>query len=265
MGLWYVYLMWRRAASHDQGVNWGRFLLTFESRWVADEYYMTLCQLKTANGQPRFKTMARTSAQLWAFDSVEESGSGDNGWWWAPIFIWRESRYATNLGSFANRVMHTYLSDGNHSQRTDWPILNDLAEGSDWISGKTFFIRNKRQRTRYWYDPGNGFVQVSTSMHTKFRITRTSAALQLVAGDAQQILTRDDTVEVVPVGSRGSPRYIQAAASGMLTISTTRGSILFRNFLLGLATVWKQTNAGNMIPSVSWADVADEGDEWELC
>jgi hypothetical protein len=256
--------MWRRP-SHDQGVNWGRFLLTFESRWVADEYYITLCSLKTANGAPRFQTLTRTAPQLWSFDSVQETGSGDSGYWWAPIFIWRDSRYTGDLGRFANSVIHTYLSDGNHSQRNEWPILNDLAEGSDWVNGRAFFIRNKRHRTRYWYDGGDGFVQVSTSMHTKFRITRQSAGAQLVAGGAQQILTRSDKVEVCPVGSVSQQSYIGGSAAGKLALSTSKTTILFGDFLSGLGSVWEAAGSGSVKQFVTRAGLADEGDEWELC
>jgi len=131
MTIWYVYLVWRRPSTHEQGMNWGRFLLTFESRYVADEFYITLCSLTTASGQPRFALLTRTAPQLWAFDSIQETGTGDDGWWWAPIFIWRESRFNNILKPFADRIIHTYLSDGNHSQRNPWPIITDQADGAD--------------------------------------------------------------------------------------------------------------------------------------
>ncbi|RYP20437.1 hypothetical protein DL765_002813 [Monosporascus sp. GIB2] len=265
MTLWYVYLMWRRPANHDQGVNWGRYLLTFENRYVADEYYITLCSLTTADGRPRFNLLTRTAPQLWAFDSVQETGSGDNGWWWAPIFIWRDRRFAGDLGRFANSVMHIYLSDGNHSQRNDWPILNDQAEGADWLDGGAFYIRNKRHRTRFWHDAGDGFVQVSTTMHTKFRVTRQSLGTRLVAGDAKQVLTRSDVVQVCPVGSVGPIRYIEASAPGKIRLSTARNTIKFGDFFSGLGSTWEPTGSGSLKQFVTRTTDADEGDEWELC
>ncbi|KAF1998463.1 hypothetical protein P154DRAFT_602891 [Amniculicola lignicola CBS 123094] len=256
MTLHYVYVVWRRL-SHEQGTNWGRFMLTFESRYVADEFYMAMATLRRSDGSPRFVTFSRAGAQLWTFDSNAEPQDP----WWALMYV----HLSGILKPFKERMIHTYLSDGNHSQRFDWPVIAIPAEGPDWVDGGAFFVRNKRQRTRYWFCAPDGSIHVSTTHQTKFRIRRAAGtsgqASTLAAGDLKQILIRKDMVTVQAIGSLF---YVSIPASGRLAQTAALVTWSFGRFFAGLGARWEADSAGVERLYVVGTN-EDEGDEWELC
>ena len=68
-GLFYVYMKVIRLADSARA-DYGRYLLTFESRWAADELYRELKTLKNSAGVVRFSYLSRTNPQYWLYDTA---------------------------------------------------------------------------------------------------------------------------------------------------------------------------------------------------
>ncbi|PWW73503.1 hypothetical protein C7212DRAFT_333255 [Tuber magnatum] len=56
-------MKWSRENNPNRA-DWGRHLLTFESRWAADELFRGLQGLKTAAGANRFTMLKRVNPQF---------------------------------------------------------------------------------------------------------------------------------------------------------------------------------------------------------
>ncbi|KAH8091685.1 hypothetical protein BXZ70DRAFT_476266 [Cristinia sonorae] len=148
-GIFYAY------ARHTT-TDWAwRYLITFESRTVADEWWRAVTD-SVEGGYQRFKGVSRLSAQWYTHDPNDGGNIMDTV---------NDDRCAAK---FKTKVMFTLLYD------RDGRIFS-AAEGSDYTdykSGDLFFIRSVMQPNLFWYlDTSSREILASTERRTKFKIS----------------------------------------------------------------------------------------------
>ena len=156
------------------------------------------------------------------------------------------------LREFNYKFMSTFLAVTSAAR--DWPVLANPTIGPDWVSGKTFYIRNRRQPNLYWYYQYQGIV-ISTDRRTKFRVKDEDY-------DDERVLIRKDKVTIEPVGSLGTPigMYVTKNGDGEeLSVGSTRHVWTFSDLFYSIGVSWH--GDGNQF-AISLPDL---GDEWELC
>jgi len=233
----------------------GRHILTFESRFAADELFRTLQEMRTThNGS--FNILKRETPQFWAYDTT----SGD-----ASVAI-RNAQQADDLLSFNKRFCSTILP--NASEFRFWPIIPNPVIGPDWVNGGTFFIRNRRQPDLYWVGRGEDIL-VHQYERSKIRIQ----SPQL--NDADKVLIRSDrvTLEILP-------HSMEEAAAGkkyigkhrklwrlMVTDEPCEWSFgdLFKNFGVEFKALENSEVGMPVIWQYVTYNTAGTGEEWELC
>ena len=165
------------------------------------------------------------------------------------------------------------LLPANHLNNTghNWTVI-PITDVPDWVSGRTYFIRNKRQLDSYWYvDHGHdNRIHVSKELRTKFRIT----AVQSQAGTEEHVLIRSDLVMIEcvngPEASKDEPtRFITASSSsgrsgGKLEVSTSLKHWRFGTFFEEFAVVASRNGRGQLDNVIYWT-TGGEGDVWEPC
>lgn len=143
-----------------------------------------------------------------------------------------------------------------------WPVFPNLVDGPDWVSGNTFFIRNKRQPQLYWAAVGGAATDlgpnliVSTTFRSKFRVHSTE-------GRSKAVLIREDRVTVSLVSSQNSLRalYVVRGDAGLLALDSDEKEWKFGDFFTRFGSVWV-----NKVEVLSVNDEdSDLGDEWEFC
>ncbi|CUS14773.1 unnamed protein product [Tuber aestivum] len=245
-GIYYVYMKWTRE-NNPTRTDWGRHLLTFESRWAADEAFRGLQGLKTAAGAKRFTTLKRVNPQFWCYDSVD----GDP--WWTIVYVQRENK----LPELNYTLMSVILADANAGR--DWPVISNPTIGRDWITGGSYYIRNRRQPNLYWYREGVRIV-ISTNRRTQFRIKD-------VDFDDERVLIKKDEVTIEPLNSLGHPTgdYVVKNGDGQkLSVGATRQVWDFSDLFDGVGVTW--TGEDGSSSDIQFAtSLPDVGDEWELC
>ena len=201
-GIYYVYVNPTRETG-SCAVQCGS-LLTFRSRWDSDELFRGLQAIKTGDGASRFATLQRVNPQFWCYDTV----LGDT--WWSIVEALHENALPIHY-----KFMYASLIHGLTGR--DWPVFANPTIGPDWVSGKTFYIRNRRQPNLYWYYQYQGIV-ISTDRRTKFRVKDEDY-------DDERVLIRKDKVTIEPVGSLGTPigMYVTKNGDGeALSVGSTR-------------------------------------------
>ena len=163
----------------------------------------------------------------------------------------------------------TVLPASYHTQiGQNWTII-PITNVPDWVSGRTYFIRNKRQPESYWYvDHGHdNRIHVSTELRTKFRIT----AAQPQKGTKDHVLIRSDLVMIECVGrpsaSRTEPALFISASSpsgGRLEVSTKLKHWHFGAFFEAFAVDASKNELGQLDNVLYWT-IGGEGDVWEPC
>ncbi|PUU78691.1 hypothetical protein B9Z19DRAFT_1083368 [Tuber borchii] len=245
-GIYYVYMKYTRETQNNRADN-GRHLLTFQSRWDADELFRGLQALKTPAGASRFPTLKRVSPQFWCYDGVEPDPSLN------IVLIQRENV----LPEFNYKFMSVVLSDA--TDHRNWPILANPTIGPDWVSGKTFYIRNRRQPSLYWYFE-DCLIAISTRRRTKFRIKDRRY-------DDERVLIRKDEVTIEPCGSLGTTigKYVIKNGDGeMLSVGSTRQVWDFSDLFDSVGVTW--VDGTDFSPETQFATSLPKlGDEWELC
>lgn len=245
-GVYYVYMKYVRETDTLRA-DYGRHLLTFRSRWDADELFRGLQALKTSAGASRFTKLQRVTSQFWCYDTVE----GDP--WWTIVYVQRENA----LPEFNYKFMSVILADAAAGR--DWPILANPTLGPDWVNGKTFYIRNHRQPNLYWYYSAPRIV-ISTSRRTKFLIKDSTY-------DEERVLIRKDKVTIEPVGSLGTSIGVYVAKNGdgnPLTVSSTEQVWDFADLFDSVGVTWDD-ESGFASGTQFATSLPDLGDEWELC
>lgn len=181
---------------------------------------------------------------MWNYDS-------DEGWD-VVISILRNPAFA----HFARRIMSVLLPYAGGG--ADWPVI-PIVEGPDWVSGKTYFIRNKRQPELYWYYSG-GYIEVSRIQKSKFRIDE-EGAIGGVEGGEPIALIGSDIVEVSMAGQTGKRSLYLGTEPGSNRLVVGDGGLWsFSSFMDG--------RFGSVVQGdqefVTWEEDGN-GDEWEFC
>ncbi|RPB02011.1 hypothetical protein L873DRAFT_572517 [Choiromyces venosus 120613-1] len=245
-GVYHVFMKYTRETDTLRA-DYGRHLLTFESRWAADELFRGLQSLKTAAGAKRFTTLTRVSPQFWCYDTV----AGDP--WWTIVYVQRENA----LPAFNYKFMSVILADAAVGR--DWPILCNPTIGTDWVSGNTFYIRNRRLPGLFWYRSGGRLV-LSTTRRSKFLITDSDV-------DDERVLIKTDNVTIMPVGYLNLPfgEYVYKNADGAkLSIGGTKQVWLFSDLFNSIGATWASETG--FADGTQFAISAPKGgDEWEPC
>ena len=239
-------MKWTRE-TYKGRAEYGRHILTCQSRWDADELFRSLQTLKTSAGASRFPTLKRVNSQFWCYDGI------DTGPGWTIVNVQKENA----LPEFNYKFMSALLADAELGR--DWPVLANSTIGPDWVSGKTFYIRNRRQPSLYWYSE-NCLIVISTYRRTKFRIKDKSY-------DGERVLIRKDEVTIEPVGSLGTPigKYVIKNGDGeVLTVGSTRQVWDFSDLFDSVGVTWADET--EFSPETQFATSLPKlGDEWELC
>jgi len=160
-------------------------------------------------------------------------------------------------------VLCTFLRSGGN-----WPVLPNPVVGSDWVSGKTFFIRNRRQPGTYWW-VHDTHIHTSEQRRTKFRIDLTGTApckdpVILVRKDSVRIAAIPETTTSAAV-TRGVV-YISKgrSESGRLEMAEEGHSWLLEELLITRVGVrWVSDRQGHVRPELTHMPNGGS-DEWEL-
>ncbi|CEL00669.1 hypothetical protein ASPCAL00267 [Aspergillus calidoustus] len=260
-GLYSVVFKWAPATYHDNEIL-SRNVLCFSSRYDADEFYRQLQTLKYNNAQ--FMTrLSRSSPQFWTYDS---NHNGDAVYF---LFKWQL------MSNFKNVV--TLLN--NSSYQAYMYSLPNLVTGPDWLSGDTFFIRNRRQPNLYWW-VHDTHIHTSEQRRTKFRIQKTPGHDDTtIAGSCKPVLIRKDHVHVGVVTETVTSSAVTGGAqfvsirdtknkSNSLTLDNKPYLWIFGELLQQKVGVrWGDEipeEKGQMKPLLVFMP-NDGGDEWELC
>lgn len=258
-GLYYVFLKWSSANGNAGAAQWGRYMLCFPSRYDADELFREMQTLPSSNkGDIMFRLLKRHSPQFWVYDSSES--------WYSIRNIQTQNQLPGFRDRFSMLLLPGFDSDGI------WPIIANPVTGPDWVSGGSFFIRNRRQNDLYWY-VHDDHIHTSNSHRSKFRITKTAPGN---IDTDPLVLIRDDDVTVQAVKETLSS-CITATSSEYVSIDGDT----HRHLVIGAtAGGWRFGAFLNKEIGVRW-EVYDEhgpnchqgflahmedggGDEWEL-
>ncbi|PUU78244.1 hypothetical protein B9Z19DRAFT_1084450 [Tuber borchii] len=244
-GIHYVYVNptlendTRGAQYAPGGIKYRSLLLTFRSRWDSDELFRGLQAIKMPDGASRFTTLERVNPQFWCYDTIP----GDS---------WLKIVRTLDQNALNHKFVSVFLANSNAGR--EWPILTNPTIGPDWVSGKTFYIRNRREPNLYWHYERHQIV-ISTDRRTRFRIKDEDY-------EDERVLIRKDKVTIEPVGSLGTPigMYVTKNGNGEnLSVRPTREVWTFSDLFDSVGVTWS-------ISGTQFAtSLPDLGDEWELC
>ncbi|KAH8091680.1 hypothetical protein BXZ70DRAFT_909736 [Cristinia sonorae] len=237
-GIFYAY------ARHTT-TDWAwRYLITFESRTVADEWWRAVTD-SVEGGYQRFKGVSRVSAQWYTHDPNDGGNIMDTV---------NDDRCAAK---FKTKVMFTLIND------RDGRIFS-TAEGSDYAdyrSGGLFFIRSVVQPNLFWYlDTSSGEILASTERRTKFKISAIDQKDGTVMIGKDVISVR----AVIPGGHLGDHDHICAGDRALIVGGKSRITELrFREFVNGFALKFYGTSAQEEVVTIT-RDLDGLGERWEL-
>ncbi|KAF8243847.1 hypothetical protein K440DRAFT_663834 [Wilcoxina mikolae CBS 423.85] len=155
----------------------------------------------------------------------------------------------------------------------NWPMFPNPVTGPDWESGKTFFIRNRRQPNLYWYVHGT-HIHTSTERRAKFRIEKKTPGVR-----EPQILIRDDKITIQVVAEtvtssavKNTTYVLSENSEGRLQIGTAIQEWSFGDLLNKHVGVrWESENGCEEAEEVGETAkpylvhmLNGGGDEWEL-
>ncbi|KAH6717303.1 hypothetical protein DL95DRAFT_356167 [Leptodontidium sp. 2 PMI_412] len=246
MALYYVYLKYARSADYLRA-NFGRWILTFESRQSADEFYRAMKVAKNTAGNLRYVTFHRSTPQMWCYDSTD-----GEPWWTVKLILEADATWNYN-------VMATLLSDTNGTRT--WPIINNIVEGSDWFNGGAFFIRNKLIPDLFWHSDGAAII-ASKERRTKFVVRGTA----FKKSEDDHVLIRSDKITIEVAESTSTDKILFVGhdhGNAILVITADKYEWTFKDFFESFGVKWytesgKDTEKQYLIysPAIS--------DEWEL-
>jgi len=221
-----------------------RYLITFASRAVADEWWRAV---STTTVVKFSESIRRINAQFYTHNTGRAH----------IVDTLTTNGVATQ---FSNKMFFTLLDDrgGRHLSVIPSP---DFA---DHISGNSFFIRSKVTPYDYWYCPlssdcnASDEVYVSRTERTRFRISlsgRGTAGTVMIGSDEIVITLTNLNLSVNVIASSG-----QAIVSNAPTKSKFKFSDLLSRFTVG-PTLTKDNQKLDM-KALIYSD--DEEAEWEL-
>ncbi|KAK3356813.1 hypothetical protein B0T25DRAFT_603399 [Lasiosphaeria hispida] len=262
-GIYYVHLKWAPKDGNHTAA-WGRYHLCFPSRYIADEFYRAIQQVKNGNDLV-FPELVRSSPQFWCHSALT---------WDVPHTV----QALGLVDEFRQVVSTSIINDGLGGGRSFSLILNPVT-GPDWLSGGTFFIRNRRQPNLYWF-LHREHVHVSDEGRTKFRVdmakpTRQQQDLKqlvliredevyvsIVTETTTSFVVRDDKkryLGLAPNSSAGSPRKVTPVIDAH---PWTFGNLLCNS----VGVIWEPEEGDGEEMRPHLAHMTEGGaDEWELC
>lgn len=248
MSLYYVYMHLARYRKTEVGARgWSSYLLTCESRYVADELFRAYQDLKDSHGQPRFTKLERSNPQFWIYDAT-----GSN-----PLSAPTDVLWGSPLPpSVDGRVIPTVLC---HSSAHEWSIP-PIVPGRDWVNGNTYYVRSIRQPNLYWYSTSGGVVVSSGGPQTKFRVVGTDL------GSDKRVLIRSDVVRL-EIPQTNPVQYLRCGVDNSLRFAPGGEDWTFRfEDLLGKFGIrWLGAEGSWKKGHVKWDAGGVDQDEWELC
>jgi hypothetical protein len=169
-----------------------------------------------------------------------------------------------------------------------WPVIPNPVTGPDWVSGNSFFIRNRRQADLYWYVHNDHRIHISEHRRTKFLIRGTEF------GDEKKVFIRSDPITIEPVsfaekvfpwkpfvlgdlasrsatpgaegeGANENQMFVTKELNSQLGISRSKEVWKFGDLFSNFGVVWEGDNSISEKPRYSLAVYTESGgDEWEL-
>ncbi|KAF8971237.1 hypothetical protein BDZ97DRAFT_1914236 [Flammula alnicola] len=249
----------------------GRFLLQFESRYVADELFRALQDMRFESdpqvlGRITLRVpwkLVRISPQFWCYE-FNRQGYAVNG-------VSQFERDHRSFETFNAKFTSTRLTHrGSEAVVVKYPIIPDPVFGTDWLNGNTFFIRNLRQPELYWFVLDD-VIRVGKDHRSKFCVRGTA-----FNADDKKVLIRSDkiTIEAVPetiirtsyiprnaITPQRYPISLVQEETPKLRIGDRPVQWLFGDLFLHIGVSWDwrtQSQYATYMPNGG-------GDEWELC
>jgi len=145
------------------------------------------------DNSPFFTALDRKSAQFWVYDSQD----GDQ----AMLHL----QQSGHLPGFQATLSTFLLNDGNGGC---CPLISNPVIGPDWVSGQTFFIRNRRQPNTYWW-VHDTHIHTSEQRRTKFRIQVNEPP----PCKGPVILVRKDAVKVAAIPETTTSGAVKSGAT----------------------------------------------------
>ncbi|KZT23890.1 hypothetical protein NEOLEDRAFT_1068570 [Neolentinus lepideus HHB14362 ss-1] len=231
MGLFYAYVKYSR----DNDTT--RYVMTFASREIADEWWRALSKTSYAS------YVTRVTPEFYTHDA-------------ASFNITNSVLIQDCTPQFLNKVFFTLLMDRGGRD------VNHLPEQhvTDHVSGNVFFIRSKADPTQFWYCPNtsDGKVHLSRTDRTLFRI-------DIANGQANEgkgtILIGTDNINIISV-STGKDMPVSVGDGGYVIAGSKLERFKFGDL------------KGGFKVSTEWDAVAEEnaqvlvrtevGENWEL-
>lgn len=253
MSLYYVYARYHPTIPTNPPLV-HRYLVTCASRDHANAFYRHFL--------PRMR-FSRVSAQFWAYDPVD-----------AAFGILQTLDDPTLTDDIRRGIMISRLPEPDIT--TGW-VQAPVQAGRDWISGRTYFIRNVRQPDVYWYYPGCGDERILASrwQKTKFFVRMSDAD----EGETGTVLIKGDKIRVTTASGEGKGMVVRRGDEGRVVVvkpsakevATAVGDFTFGELAGAFGTEWECGDGegpGMGVPCecVTWGDRAEMHlDDWELC
>ncbi|KAG1863951.1 hypothetical protein C8R48DRAFT_672687 [Suillus tomentosus] len=217
-----------------------RYLITFASREVADEWWRAVSTSPTAFAN----SIQRVNAQFYTHNT--------------SIAHALESLITNGVASqFLGKVFFTLLNDLDLSHR-GLNIIPPLGHFVDHISGNSFFIRSKVTPYDYWYCPqscnANTAVYASRTERTRYTVSRTdrgTAGTVMIGSDKIPVRLTTVNLSVDVNASTGHAILSPAPQSGL-----TFGALL-NNFTVGPTLFENDERVKELL-------YTENGEEWEL-
>ncbi|KAK4248984.1 hypothetical protein C7999DRAFT_30515 [Corynascus novoguineensis] len=255
-GIYYVVLK-LISPNKEASARWGRYHLSFPSRYDADEFYRTLQTLKRGD-VPYFTNLSRHSPQFWGYDSVDGHNSIYNVLVQGLVDDFRERLSGSFIHNFDNGA---------------FSAISNLVNGPDWLDGAYFYIRNRHQPSLYWWVQGQR-GHASERRRTKFRIQ----LCEKVPGINEKlkspvVLIRKDRVYVEVVPEAGMPtesRKYLGIVDNCVMLSSTAYPWIFENLLckqIGVRWRGEKAQSGDDVSKDPFLmPIGEPGaEQWELC
>ncbi|KAG2049066.1 hypothetical protein BDR06DRAFT_975528 [Suillus hirtellus] len=218
--------------------NWtSRYLITFASREVADEWWRAVSTSNTSFAN----SIQRVNAQFYTHNTDLANA--------------HDSLTTTGVATqFLGKVFFTMLNDLDMNHR-GLNIIPPLGHFVDHISGNSFFIRSKVTPYDYWYHPQScNAVCESRTERTRFTVSRTDR------GTAGTVMIGSDKITVkltiVNLSVDVSVNTGQASLSPDPQSELTFNALL-SNFTVGSTLI----QSGEMVKELLYTE---NGEEWEL-
>ncbi|KAG1857052.1 hypothetical protein F4604DRAFT_1906487 [Suillus subluteus] len=225
------------------GVLAHRFVITFASRAVADEWWRAV---STSTVVQFTKGIRRVNAQFYTFDTRDVN----------PVSSLVTPGVATQ---FFDKMFFTTMSEMNGRGLNVIPSPDHF---TDHISGNSFFIRSKVSPNEYWYYPKSDnathAVYVSRTKRTRFRVSLSNR------GTAGTVMIGSDKI-VITLTTANLSINVDAASSQAIVSSAPKSGLKFSDLLskfsVGPTSTFYKDNQNLDMEELIYTD---DGEEWEL-